>query len=185
MESRVVALLVARLAAGAPPASARELLSLLALPKTEKSRLNQLLYKTAVAPAHPNPLGLPRQYRLVRTETTPPLWSAAPRDASDIPPSPREPAPPAPEPAQPPPAIRVAPLEHVFLDCDSIIGPARDHVQCVVLGMAILECVAANPGRAVALRTRNPGTHAVLRSVLKTNEYARTLDLSLAPLATQ
>lgn len=233
MEARVAAALLARHRAGEPPAPARELLALLALPRAEKSRLNQLLYKTAAAPPHDNPLGLPREFRLVRTETAPPAWAALPR-ATDpalapaerlawrayaaIAASPGTPvpldallrdAPGAPdlaglaalvrahtltgaehvEPAPPATLVLRVPAppatERVFLDCDSIAGPARDHVQCVVLGMAILECVAAHPGRAVSLRTRNPGTHAVLRSVLKTNEYARTLDLALAPLAPQ
>ncbi len=224
----MVDLLLARLRAGDHPIAVRDLLAVLALPKTEKSRLNSLLYKTATA--HTNPLGLPRQYRLVAHGGTPPQWSVI-RTVDDpkiVDPRVRcawaaytvlaaHPGVTVPaavllrdQPSVytladvaaslyahvleegafveldndtltffPPP---IAPDSVVVLNCDTIAGPQRDHAQCVVLGMAIIECITANPGKSVVLHAKNPGTHAVLRHVLKTNEYARALNVSLAPL---
>jgi len=230
MEERAVAVLLARLRAGEPPISVRDLLTLLALPKTEKSRLNKLLYTTATAHAAlTNPLALPRQYRLVLHKTTPPQWSAI-RKADDphAPPRARcawavyevlaaHPGAPVATDAvlaahphaatathaaeclrehalAPAESVSVTqagivlhatappPDDRVVLNCDAIVGRQRNHAQCVVLGMAIHECMTANPGKQVALLTLDPGTHAVLRHVLKTDEYARSLDIVVVPL---
>lgn len=67
----------------------------------------------------------------------------------------------------------------VALDCDTIIGPRRDLTHAIMLGMAILECVNANPGKKVLLETKIPGNAALLRSVFKASSYARTLDIEI------
>lgn len=68
----------------------------------------------------------------------------------------------------------------VELDCDKLLDATRTHVQCVVLGMAIMECVVANRTKKVVLVTANPGTRSILRSVLKTNEYVRALNVGVS-----
>lgn len=232
MEAHVVAVLLERHRAGDRPITARELLALLKLPKTEKSRLNSLLYTTAAAhAAHANPLGLPKQYRIVKHPTSPPQWCAI-HKAEDELAEPRlrcawamyealaahpatavsvsaildahpdvlslacavkclrehtlspgervDVSPPCSLTLHIPTVERI--VEHVVLNCDTVVGARRDHAQCIVLGMAILECMAANPGKRVSLLTRDPGTHTILRHVLKTNEYARSLDLVVDPI---
>jgi hypothetical protein len=67
----------------------------------------------------------------------------------------------------------------VELDCDAIVGQNRDHVRCVLLGMAIIDSVIANRPKQVVLTSRNPGTLAVLRNVIKTDEGARSLNIAI------
>lgn len=69
----------------------------------------------------------------------------------------------------------------VELDCDKLVDKTRTHGQCVILGMAIMECVVANRTKKVVLVTSDPGTRSILRHVLKTNEYARALNVTITP----
>jgi len=228
MEARVAGLLVDRCKRGEPPVDTRKILKLLELPKTSKSEVNRLLYKTFGGTTPPvNLLRLPSRDRLVRRADRTPQWSvvadctpdilakrgalvawqayamrceapnttvdvaallpapdAASRDAllakmREYILTPHEPVVPVDETSL---AMRIndtTPDITVELDCDAIVGQNRDQVRCVLLGMAILDCVNSNRPKKIVLTTRNPGTLAVLRNVLKTDEGARSLNISV------
>jgi hypothetical protein len=67
----------------------------------------------------------------------------------------------------------------IELDCDKLVDKTRTHGQCIILGMAIMECVVANPTKKILLVTVDPGTRSILRHILKTNEYARALNVAV------
>lgn len=74
----------------------------------------------------------------------------------------------------------------VELNCDRVLsGARRDNAHCVLLGMAIMECVVANRNKEITLVSRDPGVQAILRYALKTNEYARSLNVRVVAPPTQ
>lgn len=70
----------------------------------------------------------------------------------------------------------------VSFNCDAILGARRDLTQAIKLGMGILECVIANPGKKIFLETRIPGNAAIIKNVFKTSVYARSLNTEIVIL---
>jgi hypothetical protein len=70
----------------------------------------------------------------------------------------------------------------VSFNCDAILDSQRDYTHAIMLGMGILECVNANPGKKIFLETRIPGNANLIKSVFKVSAYARSLDLEVVVL---
>lgn len=78
--------------------------------------------------------------------------------------------------------VPTPPLLAVSFNCDAILDARRDYTHAIMLGMGILECVNANPGKKIFLETRIPGNATLITSVFKTSAYARSLNLEVALL---
>lgn len=76
----------------------------------------------------------------------------------------------------------VMPQLGASLDCDAILSSRRDYTHAILLGMGILECVVANPGKKIFLETRIPGNAVLMKHVLKTSAFARSLGLEIVLL---